>query len=182
MSEQRGLSNGFLEDMGRQLSPYFEGVWPADLLVAQFMPKPPPNSAKSAKTVIGVNLAESDVKFGHFIGCSFLWSKKTLILFDSLAICLLDPNIRLFLNKFLQLYPDFKIQGSPFPIQKAESLACGIFTLGFFVTQDDHCGESMEDFYTRFDTPATLKNDTIVLNYILHFIRTCKSFNKIQNK
>ena len=111
----KGLSNKFLEEIGSELSPFFEGVWPCDLLLKSYIPKSP--SSDTTTSIIFCNTADSTTYFGHFLCLVFEWKSKTLLLLDSLAIGLLDSNIAAFLIKFKKMYPDFKIQVSPYPIQ-----------------------------------------------------------------
>lgn len=171
-----GLTNKFLDDMGRKLSPlYFEGTFPCDVLLREYKP----TREKKEKSIVFVNTSESIVPTGHYNALNILWKSECVYLFDSLALGLVDPNIIEFIRRFLKQYPNFTLDYSPYPLQHLlNSAHCGIHSLAYLVSQDKHCGHSTEDFYSFFRPEPVLENDNLALQYLLHFISNCYPVQK----
>ena len=164
-----GLSNQFLDQAGHSISPYYETTLPCDLLLKEYKPKQKPGLEK---TICFVNTAISTQSFGHFQCITFLWAKKKVILFDSLALELADPNVKLFIEKYLKMHPKFQLQLSPYPIQDEKSFFCGIYVLSWLASQNRTCNETLDSFYKHFYKRKSrlLANDERTLSYLLNRI------------
>ena len=145
----RGLSNGYLEHVGRKIFPSsFIGVYPADVF--------PKTKRKNFSFIF--NTGSSDTIGEHFV--SVFVSPKKIIYFDSFGKKPRKKYIRTYL-----LSLNLPISYYTKVIQHDESNFCGFYCLAFLLHKYKKI--SKKSFNALFSKTDLKKNDTIVINFLL---------------
>ena len=177
-TDGKGLSNEFIQNVGKQLSPHFEKVLSCDKLI-RYTPKCL-TSKRTKKSCLAVNLAESKELQGHFILIIVdlrRQSRYHLRVFCSLKLWSLDGNVLRFIERLKQLLKaktkmkNLRLWYSPRRLQPLSSFHCGFWILAFLCSQEKRPKESEEIFYAQFDYPPSVRNDNLVVDYLQSFIK-----------
>lgn len=148
----RGISNRYLEKMGKKLfPPSFLGVYPADVY--------PRTKRKTYSFIFNTGLSSS--KGEHFVAVYV--SPKKVFYFDSFGMKPNKKPIKLFLAHLSRL-----LFYNKQPIQHDASNFCGFYCLAFLLHK--YKGIPRKQFYNLFTRTDLQENDQKVVNFILEVI------------
>ena len=147
----KGLTNKYVEKTCRDLfGKNFIGVFPCDM-------HPKIRQRKNFSLIF--NTGDSSTKGEHFIAIYF--NEKNLFYFDSFGKKPNDKNIIKFIKS--QQRKIKKIIFWDKPIQDVNSSYCGFYCIGFLM----HKYYKILNFKKQFKTDNLIKNDDIVINFIV---------------
>jgi len=154
----KGLSNSYLDSLGKKLFKDFVGVFPCDIH---------PSISKKSKFSIIFNTGDSTTSGEHFI--AIVKTAKSIFYFDSFGGHPSDPNILTFLNNLKEKNRRLIVWKKK--IQDDSSIYCGFYCIGFII----HKTIKKSKFHTLFTGNKSLhKNDERIVDFIIKNINKCK--------
>jgi hypothetical protein len=150
-----GLTNQYVEELGKQiLGKHFLGTFPCDI-------QPIVDKKKIFSLVF--NLSKHDSKGSHFI--AIFADENNLLYFDPLGHKCENADILHFMTK---VRSKRKMRTKFQKIQDCNSIFCGFFCIAFLLSR--HKNESLTNFFKHFSKQKLIKNDVLVIKYILNKI------------
>ena len=143
-----GLTNAYIEKSGLKLIRNFLGCYPADYNV----------KTKKKNFSVIFNLSNHNEAGTHFIAINC--SKNIVIYFDSFGNPCTNKHLKLFLKKNCA---NKKLVYNKTKVQSDKSTFCGIFCLGFLLSQQNEI--TLKNFLKIFHPTNLLLNDQIVLEF-----------------
>jgi len=154
----KGLSNEYLDSLGKKLFRDFVGVFPCDIH---------PSIGKKSRFSIIFNTGDSTTSGEHFI--AIVKTAKSVFYFDSFGKHPSDPNILTFLNNLKEKNRRLIVWKKK--IQDDSSIYCGFYCIGFIM----HKRIINSNFNTLFTVAKPLhKNDKKIVDFIIKNIDRCK--------
>jgi hypothetical protein len=150
-----GLTNQYVEELGKKiLGKHFLGTFPCDI-------QPIVDKKKIFSLVF--NLSKHDSKGSHFI--AIFADENNLLYFDPLGHKCENADILHFMTK---VRSKRKMRTKFQKIQDCNSIFCGFFCIAFLLSR--HKNESLTNFFKHFSKQKLIKNDVLVIKYILNKI------------
>lgn len=153
----RGLSNAYLDRLGKKLFQNFLGVFPCDIH--------PINVHKNSFSII-FNTGDSSTTGEHFV--AIVKISKSIFYFDSFGKHPSDPNILKFINKIKKKNRRLIVWKKK--IQDDSSSFCGFYCIGFII----HKHIKNSTFLRLTKTKSFYENDNKIIDYIVNNIHKCK--------
>ncbi len=155
LSKMSGLTNQYVEELGKKiLGKHFLGTFPCDI-------QPIVDKKKIFSLVF--NLSKHDSKGSHFI--AIFADENNLLYFDPLGHKCENADILHFMTK---VRSKRKMRTKFQKIQDCNSIFCGFFCIAFLLSR--HKNESLTNFFKHFSKQKLIKNDVLVIKYILNKI------------
>lgn len=155
LSKMSGLTNQYVEELGKKiLGKHFLGTFPCDI-------QPIVDKKKIFSLVF--NLSKHDSKGSHFI--AIFADENNLLYFDPLGHKCENTDILQFMTK---VRSKRKMRTKFQKIQDCNSIFCGFFCIAFLLSR--HKNESLTNFFKHFSKQKLIKNDVLVIKYILNKI------------
>jgi len=155
LSKMSGLTNQYVEELGKKiLGKHFLGTFPCDI-------QPIVDKKKIFSLVF--NLSKHDSKGSHFI--AIFADENNLLYFDPLGHKCENTDILQFMTK---VRSKRKMRTKFQKIQDCNSIFCGFFCIAFLLSR--HKNESLSNFFKHFSKQKLIKNDVLVIKYILNKI------------
>lgn len=153
----KGLSNEYLDSLGKRLFKNFIGVFPCDIH---------PTVNRNNFSII-FNTGDSTTAGEHFI--AIVTTSKSVFYFDSFGKHPSDPNILLFINKLRKKKQRLIVWKKK--IQGDSSNYCGFYCIGFII----HKSVRNSNFRLLLSKSKSLhENDNVIIDYIINNINKCK--------
>ena len=150
-----GLTNQYVEELGKKiLGKHFLGTFPCDI-------QPIVDKKKIFSLVF--NLSKHDSKGSHFI--AIFADENNMLYFDPLGHKCENADILHFMTK---VRSKRKMRTKFQKIQDCNSIFCGFFCIAFLLSR--HKNESLTNFFKHFSKQKLIKNDVLVIKYILNKI------------
>lgn len=168
-----GLTNNYVQTLSIYLTSkkFFWGTFPCNELPRVYKKSQFFIASKKPFSMI-INLSPNFTNGSHFVALMFKNDK--LILFDSLNLQFADPNIEEFVKKIIEFKSSIQYYTSNVQIQNFKSSMCGFYCIAW-ITYMFKCRESpikcVGNFLKKFDDQDTVKNDKIIVNLILKYIK-----------
>jgi len=146
-----GLTNGYVENLGKKHCKYFLGVFPCNVQ---------PKINKNTKNFSLIfNESKHDEDGTHFIA---IYSRdNTIYYFDSLGLKCENEYILKFMNQFGR-----NIIQNDKQIQSYNSIFCGYFCLSFITFMTKH--DNVKKFLNIFNDKNLKLNDKIVVELLIN--------------
>ena len=155
LSKMSGLTNQYVEELGKKIiGKHFLGTFPCDI-------QPIVDKKKIFSLVF--NLSKHDSKGSHFI--AIFADENNLLYFDPLGHKCENADILHFMTK---VRSKRKMRTKFQKIQDCNSIFCGFFCIAFLLSR--HKNESLTNFFKHFSKQNLIKNDVLVIKYILNKI------------
>lgn len=151
-----GLTNGYVEKLGKKYCSNFLGVFPSDFY--------PDTNNKSTFSII-FNESRHDEEGTHFV--AIFANKHYLYYFDSLGLKLENDYILNFVKMQNRSLVENKTQ-----IQSYESIFCGFFCLTFILYMEKF---KYKNFFNHFSTKNLTVNDKIVVDFFIKLAQNKKN-------
>ena len=143
-----GLTNAYIEKNGLKLIKNFLGCYPADINL----------KTKKKNFSVIFNLSNHNETGTHFVAISC--NKDVIIYFDSFGNPCTNKHLKLFLEKNCR---NKKLIYNKTKVQSDKSTFCGIFCLGFLLSQQNNI--TLNNFLKIFHPTNLPVNDQIILEF-----------------
>lgn len=149
-----GLTNGYVEALGKKHCKNFMGVFPCNIH--------PDINNKTTNFSIIFNESKHNEDGTHFI--AVYSNNNKFIYFDSLGLKCENEYILKFLNSFEKEVIQNNVQ-----IQSYNSIFCGYFCLAFVIFMTKH--NNLKSFLNIFNAKNLKLNDVIVVDLLINLLK-----------
>lgn len=148
-----GLTNKYVEDLGKRFLKTFAGVFPCDIH---------PDVKDNQYFSLIFNESKHDEEGTHFV--AIFASRHHLYYFDSLGLKLENKYIELFCSSQGRRLVENKKQ-----IQSYDSLFCGYFCICFIMYMEK--AMNFSKFCSHFSSSDLKANDKIVIEFLIKLVK-----------